>query len=138
MFNVAAKHLWTVSMMLVPVCVALSLIYWFPPSEYDFYPKCVLYQWTGLHCPGCGGTRAAHHLVHGRFFDACRMNIFTTVFLPLLISVLVWQKVVMDREKPFLTLSASPRLQWIIGMSVIVFGIARNFPWPPFCWLAPH
>ncbi len=126
------------SLILVSVCVALNVIYWFPPSEYDFYPKCVMYQLSGLYCPGCGGTRAAHHLVHGRFFDACRMNVFATLFLPILLSVLLWQKIVLDRKKPFLTLSASPRLQWTLGMSVIAFGIARNFPWPPFCWLAPH
>ena len=29
---------------------------------------CLLRQLTGFYCPGCGGTRAAIHLVHGHLF----------------------------------------------------------------------
>jgi hypothetical protein len=32
---------------------------------------------TGLPCPGCGMTRAFHHLVHLRFAEAARFNILS-------------------------------------------------------------
>lgn len=31
---------------------------------------CVFHAWTGLYCPGCGGTRAMQALFAGRFFRA--------------------------------------------------------------------
>lgn len=134
----SANKKWIASAICLALCCTLGFVYSFPPTEYSFYPKCVLFQLTGLHCPGCGGTRALHHLINGRFSDACKMNVLTTLFLPILILVLVWQWIFLDRSKPFLTLIASPRVQCLIGMSVIAFGVARNLPWPPFSWLAPH
>lgn len=29
-------------------------------------PPCVMYNYFGLYCPGCGGTRALISLLHGR------------------------------------------------------------------------
>ena len=28
---------------------------------------CLFHQYTGLYCPGCGGTRAIYYLFHGQF-----------------------------------------------------------------------
>ena len=33
------------------------------------YP-CALYTYAGLYCPGCGGTRAVGHLLHGRILQS--------------------------------------------------------------------
>ena len=118
--------------------IAMGIVYFFPPAEYSIYPKCLFFQYTGLYCPGCGGLRATHHLVHGRIADACKTNGLTTLLLPTLLAVLIWQKCIVDRKKAFLHLSAPPVIYWFIAFSVIVFAVARNLPWPPFSWLAPH
>ena len=33
-------------------------------------PMCMMLRFTGLYCPGCGGTRAFISLLHGRFLDS--------------------------------------------------------------------
>lgn len=35
---------------------------------------CIFHQLTRLRCPGCGNTRAAAALVHGRLADSLRLN----------------------------------------------------------------
>ena len=36
----------------------------------DIMPPCILHYFTGLYCPGCGGTRAFIALIHGRFLKS--------------------------------------------------------------------
>lgn len=50
------------------------VLYTYPPTEAAFYPPCVFRMLTGLDCPGCGTTRAAHAILHGRFGEAFRLN----------------------------------------------------------------
>lgn len=33
-------------------------------------PPCILHHFTGLYCPGCGGTRAFIALAHGQFLKS--------------------------------------------------------------------
>ena len=51
-----------------------------------FSPGCALYKWTGLKCPGCGGSRAAIALLHGHWGQVLRLNAF---WLPTLAVVLI-------------------------------------------------
>jgi len=46
----------------------------FPPDQFGFYWVCPLHAWTGLLCPGCGGTRAAAALLRGHLAEAWRLN----------------------------------------------------------------
>jgi hypothetical protein len=116
---------------------ALALVSAFPPSQFNFYPKCMMYQWTGLHCPGCGGTRAVHELSQGRFLEAIRMNALVILFLPVLIAALVWQYIAHGSKKPFFQLVTGPKSAWALAILVIGFGVLRNIPIVPFTWLAP-
>lgn len=104
----------------------------YPPSEHAFYPKCVLYESTGLHCPGCGGTRAVAALVRGRIANAIQFNPLLIVGLPLIV---LWVSVQRRRErdgKP-----AAPRMIWLLFATLVLFSIARNLPTPSRGWLAP-
>ena len=49
--------------------VAGGLFYYvlLPPLS---LPPCVLYQYFGLYCPGCGGTRAFVSLLHGHILQS--------------------------------------------------------------------
>ena len=51
----------------------------FPPGQYGFYPRCPVYAWTGLLCPGCGGTRALAALLRGQVGEAFGWNALVTV-----------------------------------------------------------
>lgn len=36
----------------------------------EWFPGCMFYRYTGLYCPGCGGTRAAYYLAGGELFKS--------------------------------------------------------------------
>ncbi len=53
---------------------------------------CPFRNLTGLPCPGCGMSRAFHHVLHGRIVEAVRMNalvpvVFVSVMVELLNSI---------------------------------------------------
>ncbi|HEX4652053.1 MAG TPA: DUF2752 domain-containing protein [Granulicella sp.] len=53
---------------------AVFLLLRFPPEQYDFYPRCPIYTYLHLQCPGCGATRALAALLHGRVRAAFHLN----------------------------------------------------------------
>ncbi len=55
----------------------------FPPAQYAFYPGCPFHAWTGLLCPGCGGTRALAALLRGQWVEAWRWNELVVLGTPL-------------------------------------------------------
>jgi uncharacterized protein DUF2752 len=48
------------------------------------FPTCPFRLLTGWNCPGCGGLRMTHDLLHGDFYAAATDNLFLMVGLPLL------------------------------------------------------
>src|SRR5215218_11212240 len=52
------------------------------PGHVSYFPPCPFYKLTGCYCPGCGGTRALHHLLHGRVATAFDFNPLLIVALP--------------------------------------------------------
>ena len=61
---------------------AAAILYRFDPAMVHFYPRCPFHALTGLQCPGCGTTRALHHLLHGDVAGAFRLNAMLFVALP--------------------------------------------------------
>jgi len=108
---------------------AAAMLYFFPPEQYRLYPKCTLYAWTGLKCPGCGGLRAAHQLLHGHFVEAFRLNPLLFVLAPvvLLLSLSSLLKPVMKRD--WLEPLRRPAFIWLFVGIAVVFAIVRNLPW---------
>lgn len=62
----------------------LALLYFFAPAEHGFYPQCIIRSLTGLSCPGCGGLRATHQLLHGNLAGAFSLNPLLILSLPAL------------------------------------------------------
>jgi hypothetical protein len=61
---------------------AAAILYRFDPATVHGYPPCVFHALTGLQCPGCGTTRALHHLLHGDVAGAFRLNAMLFVVAP--------------------------------------------------------
>jgi hypothetical protein len=124
--------------LLLLAAAALGLLAWVvyalgPGSK--LLPRCVFHEVTGLHCPGCGMTRATHALFHGCFLEAIDSNplLVITPIIALMVtwSCLAWAGLV--KAPPQL----GQRLMWTVAIVVIGFGVLRNLPWWPFTWLAP-
>ncbi len=122
--------------VLLLAALALGTVFLFAPLEHTFYPKCGFYQLTGLHCPGCGGFRAWHELLHGRWLTALHMNALAVTLLPGLVFWVVFQRV-FERARDVAGLRLTPRIVIFWSVFVLAFGILRNIPWGPFRWLAP-
>lgn len=107
----------------------LSVLYFFNPVEHALYPKCMLHRLTGLDCPGCGGLRATHQLLHGNLLAAFQLNPLLMCLLPLGayfgLRHIVFLRTGRLWRQPF----RSPRWIALLAAVVIAFGVLRNFPW---------
>ena len=106
----------------------LAAVYAMEPGNtvQRFMPKCLFHQMTGMHCPGCGGTRAVHALLHGHPLKALRCN---AILLPgAVCAVLIWKYPNLQYNKPF---------AFTIAAVFFLFFILRNIPCYPFSLLAP-
>jgi hypothetical protein len=68
---------------------ALALLLLVDPAESVWMPKCPFKLLTGLQCPGCGGQRAVHALLHGDVVGALRYNWFLIYAAPYLLLLIV-------------------------------------------------
>jgi hypothetical protein len=113
-----------------------AVLFLFNPSQHHFYPLCMFYCTTGLLCPGCGGLRAAHQLLHGHLAAAFRFNALFVSSLPFL----AWwgfRHIRARLKHQPATIAIRPRWLWC-GLAVLVlFGILRNLPFARAFWLAP-
>ena len=110
----------------------LAVLYLFNPVEHAFYPPCLFYQLTHLHCPGCGGLRAMHQLTHGHFAAAFLSNPLLIVSIP----ILVWLGISKLRNRSS-SVFMKPAAAWTILAIVVAFGVLRNLPYAAFAWMSP-
>lgn len=102
----------------------------------DRLPACEVRRWTGLYCPGCGGTRCARRLMEGDLAGALAMNPAVTLIAVVAAAVLLlglrneWRGEAGRRILP-------ASLVWALAGFVVVFALTRNLPWWPFTLLAP-
>ena len=109
------------------------------PAGNPWFPKCIFHELTGLHCPGCGITRALHAMLHGRFGEAFGQNPLVVLCLPFIAYGVVIEGAAWLWGERY----RGPRVRWprwaYWPLMVTVFGywILRNVPVWPFTWLAP-
>jgi hypothetical protein len=134
--NVARKGLALAAAVAGPL--GLLALYWLPPTENSWYPRCLLHTLTGLHCPGCGATRALHALLHGDVAQAAAYNLLFLLALP---PLLVWGTqfwLSLWTGRPMPSWHLPPWSIRILIVLVFSFGVLRNLNFPPFDLLAPH
>ena len=103
-----------------------GVLYTFSPTEHGFYPICVFHALTGWQCPGCGGTRALHHLLHLHVGQALQYNALVTVLAPMALAWFVyWYFAVVFRgHNPGMRI---PRPIAVgLYLAVLFFAAARN------------
>jgi len=85
------------------------------------FPPCPFHTLTGLYCPGCGGLRMTHDLLHGDLVAAATDNLFLLLGIPALIA---WVLVRRHRGRRVLTAPAFI----VIAITALTWTIARNLP----------
>lgn len=106
------------------------------PAWPSLVPECTVRRFTGLHCPGCGGTRCAMKLLDGDLAGAWAMNAAVAGVAMVFAGVIaagVWQEWRGGKRQVF-----PSWLAWGLAGFVVTFGLVRNLPWWPFTLLVPH
>lgn len=97
------------------------IVYTFPPAASTWYPRCVFHALTGLDCPGCGGTRALHQLLHGHVAEAFALNPLLFLLIPV---ALFAAPSLMRGETP--AFMGKPWFGWTCVVVLTGFWIGRN------------
>ncbi|MEO6808370.1 MAG: DUF2752 domain-containing protein, partial [Isosphaeraceae bacterium] len=119
------------------LAAVVAVLYRFDPARVSFYPACAFHLLTGLHCPGCGATRALHQLLHGHLGEAFRYNPLLIIALPYLGYTALSESRRVVGRRPWPQPFRSSRSVWAIFALVMIFWFLRNLPMAPFSWLAP-
>ena len=129
--NTSSKLLRLITVMAILIS-GFFVVRNFKPQENVWFPKCVFYQITGLHCPGCGATRSLHALANGNFYLAVRNNPLLILGGPVIAAAIIVQHK-REREKGY----TSARLAWVLLFLFILYFAARNLPTPTTSPFAP-
>ncbi|OLR95407.1 DUF2752 domain-containing protein [Actinokineospora bangkokensis] len=107
-------------------CAAVALSD--PFSGDSWLPPCPTKALTGVCCPGCGGVRMVHSLLHGRFGDALHYNAVSLVFLVLFAwSTAAWalSRVRGRHVRSWIHWGPTP---WVAGAVLVTWAVVRNIP----------
>lgn len=106
-----------------------SLVWWVYNSPRDgMLPECAFYRVTGFFCPGCGGMRSVHDLIHGDLIGALSSNmmiIFVIYALLSMASHLATSIFSIHLRRRLRNLDFLMTVAALIVM--VVFGVVRNF-----------
>jgi hypothetical protein len=108
---------------------SLLVFYFFDPSEFTFFPSCYFKQFTDFNCPGCGGQRALHDLLHLQFSEAAGHNLLLVAGSPVL-GFVAFNAFFLEKKKLF-----TSKALWVICVVVVTFWLVRNLPIAELAWL---
>jgi uncharacterized protein DUF2752 len=116
------------------VAAATAVVGLADPQGGGPYPRCPSKLILGIDCPGCGGLRGTHDLLHGHVLQALDHNLLLPFTLGLMAFALGrWLLPLVGRPARPLH---PPR--WAIAASMVVvvtFTVLRNLPVPALAWL---
>lgn len=92
-----------------------------PHRPGSVFPPCPFKLLTGWNCPGCGGLRMVHDLLHLDLSAAVTDNVFLLVGLPLLAG---W---VLSRRRQGRPVFNAPAIA-VIAVCAITWTVIRNLP----------
>jgi hypothetical protein len=122
----------TLALVWFAMALGAVYVYIFEPGKTGFFMICPFRALTGFACPGCGTTRALHHLLHGDVWGAFQLNPFTMVLVPILLIALLRHTIIVMRGQPVRGNQLAPEYIWLLFVVSLSFFIFRNTPWYPF------
>ena len=123
--------------LLLAVAGGLLLVGLVNPSDGSVLPACPTWRYLGLHCPGCGSTRATHWLLNGSVESAWRFNpLLVAVGVPLGLWFLAAQcSIVLLGVRPGVRVPAW--LGYAAAILLVGYMALRNVPSSRLEWLRP-
>lgn len=114
--------------LLLPVAVALTVRQLH--GSVLVFPPCFFRTLTGLHCPGCGGTRMVAALLAGDLLAALRYNPLFLLGGAALAGGLVWF-ILRTFRRGWQPLRLSTKSAWwlLVPAAILLFTVVRNTPW---------
>lgn len=98
------------------------------PADGGVFVPCPFRTVTGWWCPGCGLTRATHHLLRGQLAEALRCNVFVVfVLAAIALSWVSWLLATSGRS----LLGGRSLPRWAVAAMIAVavsFAVVRNLP----------
>lgn len=119
---------WTANLVALAAVMLATVLQRFPPETSSFYPRCPIFYWLHVACPGCGGTRALAALLHGRLNEAIHWNAMVVMLLPfvaIFFAMSYWRAV---HEVAFRWPSIPNRLLTAVLVVTGLFTMIRNLP----------
>ena len=123
--NVNSRR-WLANLVALTVAASACELLRFPPAGSGFYPRCPVFFWLHLYCPGCGGTRALAALLHGRLNEAMHWNAMAVIFFPfaaVFLALTYWRAM---RATTFLWPTIPDSLLKLSLVLVAIFTVVRN------------
>jgi hypothetical protein len=117
---------WLANLVAFAVAAAGCVVRRFPPAGSRFYPRCPIFFWLRIDCPGCGGTRAVAALLHGRLNEAIHWNAMVVLFFPfaaVFLAMTYWRAI---KTTPFLWPTIPDSLLKGSLVLICIFTVARN------------
>jgi hypothetical protein len=113
---------------------AVGYLWALDPAAGGVWPPCPSRLLFGIDCPGCGGLRGTHDLLHGDVVGALDHNILLPAILAVIAVMLgMWMLPLVGRPA-----RAAHPPRWAIvaaALLVAVFTVVRNLPVPALAFL---
>lgn len=125
------------ALLLAAAVAALVLVAAVNPAEQSVLPPCPTWRYLGVHCPGCGSTRATHWLLNGSLATAWRFNpLLVVVGAPLGAYFLMAQaSAALLGVRPMVRLPAW--LGYVVAAVLVAYMVVRNVPIDGLAWMRP-
>lgn len=133
------RYVFLVIAIILPILIVYGYYAYYRETDSTWINQCTIYKFTGLDCPGCGGQRSLHFLLHGNIVQALHYNILFIIGLPFLayfyyIAIRVY---ILNQREYLKSFVFSKKFAYIFLAVLLVFFILRNIPIPPFTYLSP-
>ncbi|MEO6652337.1 MAG: DUF2752 domain-containing protein [Ilumatobacteraceae bacterium] len=96
------------------------------PLDGGLFLPCPFRTLTGWWCPGCGLTRATHHLFRGEIVQALRYNLFVVVILVALAAA--WAGWLVHTAGRSIRVPIPVWVPVAAGVTLLAFAVVRNLP----------
>ncbi len=121
--------------LLAVLALSVTAFYFFwNPTENHFLPSCLFKNITGFYCPGCGGQRAFHAILHGDFTEAFHDNFLIFIIIPIAFYKIILEMNGSASKDVFIL---GRKRIWIFLSLLFFFTIIRNVPLYPLNQLIP-